>query len=271
MSEPLTLDNVEEDEAEKPDPRIKRPDLYIAARENDANSVITLLNEGVPPTHIDKTTGWTALHWASMHGNVKMTKRLLEHGASEPYHRFKKIDKEIKLRKSLKPKNGINGTGNENDASIIGSDETSNNSVHATEENDDDEQNDEDKLLEKRFNMIKNTPLLWATMKGHLSVVWLLLVDGYSPNDVDDLDNNMLHLAAAGGFIKILKVAIEDGGNIYALNIYHNYPKQLANTRDIYDILHNAQEETIAPLFERDIIERHEKTVSRVNIYIYIY
>lgn len=269
MSDSILLDNPEEDETEKPDPRIKRPDLYYAAKENDTNTVISLLNESVPPTHIDKTTGWTALHWASMHGNVKLTKRLLEHGASEPYHRLNKIDKEMKLRKLMKPNNGTSNNSIDNDNSILTNDETNSNIIDNIEDNEE-EHNDEDRLLEKRFNLLKNTPLLWATTKGNLSVIWLLITDGYSPNDVDDLDNNMLHLASAGGFTKILTVAIEDGGNILARNIYHNYPIHLATTKEIYNILHTAQEETHSVLSERDIMDKHEKTVLRVIIYIFI-
>ena len=44
---------------EKPDPALKKPDLYIAAKENDTEAVLRLLNEFVPPTFIDKTNGWT--------------------------------------------------------------------------------------------------------------------------------------------------------------------------------------------------------------------
>jgi ankyrin repeat protein len=62
-------------------------DLYTAAKENNAEKVLELLEMEVPPLHANKSIGWTALHWASFHGNVQMTRDLLQKGASEPYHR----------------------------------------------------------------------------------------------------------------------------------------------------------------------------------------
>lgn len=46
-------------EQERPDPTLKKPDLYMAAKENNTEYVLSLLDEDVPPTFIDKTNGWT--------------------------------------------------------------------------------------------------------------------------------------------------------------------------------------------------------------------
>jgi ankyrin repeat protein len=40
----------------------------------------------------------------------------------------------------------------------------------------------------------RSTPLHWAAYKGYVQVCWLLLADGYSPNDQDDIGNTALHL-----------------------------------------------------------------------------
>jgi len=265
MADPALVENIEEDEVEKPDPKLRKPDLYLAAKENDTATVLNLLNELVPPTFIDKANGWTSLHWSCMHGNAKVTKRLLECGASEPYHRLFKQDKENKMRRSNRPTAGASvSTSAEEGGNVSTSDDANAAESDAVEEEEEEEEEDrEDRAQERRFNMLKNTPLLWATMKGHLSIVWLLLVDGYSPNDTDDLDNNMLHLAAAGGFLKILRVGIEDGGSLYARNIYHNHPLHLSSCKEISDVLHAAQTETPQPLLESEVVSRHEQCVRR--------
>ena len=46
-------------EVEKPDPKLKKPELYAAAKVNDTEEVLSLLSELVPATYIDKTNGWT--------------------------------------------------------------------------------------------------------------------------------------------------------------------------------------------------------------------
>ena len=79
--------NPDEEEEEKPDPRIFRPDLYEAALNNDTSKVLKLCDDGTPPTYIDPGTGLTALHYASMNGNIDMVKKLIQCGAAEPYHR----------------------------------------------------------------------------------------------------------------------------------------------------------------------------------------
>jgi len=68
----------EEEEEEKIDPKTLKPELYAAAVANDTSKVLALLSQGVPPTFIDPTNSWTALHWAAVHGNVKILKTLLQ-------------------------------------------------------------------------------------------------------------------------------------------------------------------------------------------------
>ena len=77
-----------EEEEEKPEPRIFKPDLYAAAVANDTQKCFDFLEENVPPTHVDEGSGWTPLHWAATHGNVQMTHLLIEFGATAPYQRM---------------------------------------------------------------------------------------------------------------------------------------------------------------------------------------
>ena len=55
-------------------------------------------------------------------------------------------------------------------------------------------------------SLLTNTPLMWAAGKGFLRALWLLLMDGYSPNDTDCMGNNSLHLAASSGHAKVLQI-----------------------------------------------------------------
>ena len=79
----LGADIENENEVEKPDPILKAPELYLCAKENQTDEVLAMLNEGVPPFFFDRKTEWTALHWASVNGNAKMVKKLLEAGADK--------------------------------------------------------------------------------------------------------------------------------------------------------------------------------------------
>ena len=81
----------------------------------------------------------------------------------------------------------------------------------ATIDDDDDDSDEyivEERKLEKAFPFYKNTPLLWAAFKGHKRVIWELLIEGYSPNDVDSYGNNAVHLAASNNLYKILSFKI---------------------------------------------------------------
>ena len=91
--------------------------------------------------------------------------------------------------------------------------------------------NDEDNvefLLETSTDLTLNTPLQWSVVKGHLRAVWLLLLEGYSANDIDHLGNNSVHLAAVNGRLQILKVLLEDGGQANIVNMYKNLPIDMA-------------------------------------------
>jgi hypothetical protein len=111
----------------------------------------------------------------------------------------------------------------------------------------------------------KNTPLLWATHCGHLRVIWLLLSDGYSPNDVDKMMNNAVHLAAAYGDVKILQVLINDGGNANAVNYYKNKPIDMAKNKAVRDMVAIAME-TGASMTDDDRRVKHEQNLRQVSV-----
>jgi hypothetical protein len=107
-------------------------------------------------------------------------------------------------------------------------------------------------------NYLRNTPLLYATQAGHRRVVWLLLVDGYSPNDVDKMENNAIHLAAAYGDVKLLKLLVDAGGNCNVVNFYKNLPIDMAKNKEVRDFLR--QEMVLgASLTEEDRVNKQDQ------------
>lgn len=123
---------------------------------------------------------------------------------------------------------------------------------------------DMSKAIEVSVDLLKSTPLLWAAHKGKLGVIWHLLEDGYSPNDVDKMDNNALHLAAAHGDLKILKVLIDDGVVANVVNHYKNHPIDMSKTKEVRDMIAVAMEAG-ASMTEKDIAEKHEKNMRQVS------
>ncbi|CAE7512584.1 Ush1g, partial [Symbiodinium microadriaticum] len=155
------------------------------------------MEEGVPPTYIDDTNSWAVITWAAKNGNIKLMKRILEVGGSDPYHKYK--------------------------------------SGEPAGEDDEKPEYDETTL-------VTNTPLMWASYGGHLRMVWLLLIDGYSPDDTDKMGNTCLHLAASSGYDHILQCLVDDGANPFTSNTYKNRPIDVASTPSCRNILSAAME-----------------------------
>lgn len=216
---------------------------------------------------------------------MPLLKRLIECGASAPYHRMLK-QANLKEKQSaaiqglLAPvenkkhpdevlqteENGDSQAyenqegGNDEDADRMKKSE----SVILVEESEEDEEEDIEFFLETSSDLLKNTPLQWATVKGHLRAVWLLLLDGYSPNDRDHFGNNSLHLAAVNGHLQILKVLVEDGGHANIVNIYKNLPIDMATDKEIREVLANAMDRG-ASMTAHDITLKHEQNMILVR------
>ena len=90
--------------------------------------------------------------------------------------------------------------------------------------------------------LVTSTPLMWAVFKGNLRCVWLLLLEGYSPDDADEKGNTCLHLAASSGQLGILQALINDGANPFLLNTYKNSPLHVALNTKCRDIIQAAME-----------------------------
>ena len=139
-----------------------------------------------------------------------------------------------------------------------------NNDVDEFDEDEDDLDYEQamEKKLETSVELTKNTPLLWACIKGHLRVIWLLLIDGYSPNDLDDMQNNGLHLAACTGKASICQILIDDGVKSTTVNIYKNLPIDMATDKEVRRLILAAMEKG-ASMTESDIQTKHESNMKK--------
>lgn len=127
----------------------------------------------------------------------------------------------------------------------------------AGEEDDEDDEWAMERRLETSVDLTKNTPLLWACVKGNMAAVWCLLVDGYSPNDQDSMGNNALHLAAAAGSRKVVKALIDDGVVSTLVNVYKNCPIDLATDREVRDMIAEAMQKD-ASMTAADMEAKHD-------------
>lgn len=123
--------------------------------------------------------------------------------------------------------------------------------------------------METSVDLTRNTPLLWAASKGYLRIIWLLLCDGYSPNDLDNMKNNALHLAAAYGDVKVLKVIIDDGGNANHVNHYKNLPIDMARNKEVREMLQVAMISG-ASNTEEDIVMKHKQNLKQVILLLLV-
>lgn len=94
--------------------------------------------------------------------------------------------------------------------------------------------------------VVKNTPLNWASIKGHQRVVWLLLCAGFSVADVDDVGNTALHVAAANSHAATVRMLLDNGASAHVRNIFSNTAKDLATDATVRNMLNKAMS-TAAP------------------------
>jgi serine/threonine-protein phosphatase 6 regulatory ankyrin repeat subunit B len=81
------------------------------------------------------------------------------------------------------------------------------------------------------------TPLMWASMHGHLNIVELLTQKGAHLNTKNYNGNTALHLAAKFGHTDTVNFLIEQGAKYNDKNKYNNTPLQIAYEFGHFDIM----------------------------------
>ena len=232
---------------EEVDPDALKPELLASARDDDAETLLRLLQAGVPPTFID-SSGWTALHWAAKNGNASMVRALLDAKASAPYHHMVKLSSKEDAEFRKVAENSIS-------AGTRSLSETFQSLQRRAAE---------EEITDLSPALLKNTPLLWAAFKGHLYIVWMLLLDGYATTDVDDMGNTAVHLAASAGHVKVVEVLVNDGANCNAVNIYKNLPIDTCTHPFIREALLNAMTKN-ASMTSQEAAAKHQGNIKWVN------
>lgn len=89
-----------------------------------------------------------------------------------------------------------------------------------------------------------NTPLHWASYKGHLDVLLILLHAGYSIEDADPIGNRCLHLACSGGHRDAVELLLANSASVDQKNVYGNRPLDLATDLSCRKLLLKFQSQT---------------------------
>lgn len=87
----------------------------------------------------------------------------------------------------------------------------------------------------------KYTPLHWASYKGHIRIVWMLLKEGLSPLDIDVFGNTAVHQAAASGNLAVLECYLSRGVDIEVKNSRGHTAYDLATTEEIKALISKAR------------------------------
>ena len=152
-----------------------------ACRANDTDQIKFFIDEGVDPT-LEDASQWSALIWAACHGNLDLTKYLIEQNAHHVY--------------SNKPIVAEAPTDQQTDGAEV---------------------TEVAPVVVKRKKK-KHSPLHWAAFKGHLKTVWLLLgLAELDPNDRDAIGNTVLHQAAAGGHLDVVLCLLAQVSILYCI------------------------------------------------------
>ena len=156
------LDEEEEEEGELISEEERDGNLLEAARTSNVEQLELWISKKANINLMKE--GWNPLLWATCNGNEEVIRILIKHGAANQYL-----------------------TANNKNQDVSEDEESK---AHQSEE-------DEDydpfvKPMDARKHG-KYTPLHWASYKGYLKIVWILLKIGISPLDIDMYGNSSVH------------------------------------------------------------------------------
>lgn len=97
-------------------------------------------------------------------------------------------------------------------------------------------------MLQKLSDQILSDCRHWASYKGHLRVIWLLLAQSLSPTEKDVLGNTVLHQGAAGGDLEVVKCILSQGVDVFAKNDRGHTPFDLCTVPPVQRLLKNCMD-----------------------------
>lgn len=199
----------EESEEEIPQ-EVLDANLLAAAKANNVEDVELWLDKGGHP--LFEAEGWNAVLWAACNGNDELIRIFHRRGALSDY--------------IGEPQRG--SEQNEEEELIAEDDERYNPFV---------------KPLDAR-KVGKYTPLHWASYKGHLNIVWLLLKIGISPLRIDMYGNSSVHQAAASGNLDVLQCYLSKGVDVNMKNARGHTPLDLTTEESTKKLILQATKTT---------------------------
>lgn len=193
----------DEDEGQKMKPEEMEAKLMEAVKANDNETVEEMIKMGASVTC--ERDGWNPLLWASCNGNEEIVKTLIRSNAHTQYVNI----------------------ATDNDGADKNVDEDGN--------------NDPFKKPKDAQKVGKYTPLHWASYKGHLKVVWLLMRSKLSAFDIDMHGNTSIHQAASDAQgLAVLKCFMSRGCDLGMKNARGHTPFDLATTQETRDLIERA-------------------------------
>lgn len=195
----------EEEEEAEPEPTAEEKGewLLAAAKSGDEAETARLVLDGEATEFMQFTDkrGWTPLLWAACNGHSECVASLVEHGAASVLVPAAAVEEDDEAKPAPK-----------SDASPV-------RPRHAS------------------LPTVVNSPLHWASFKGHLHIVFKLLLHGVPLDDCDEQGNTGLHLAAAGGDVSTVLCHLNHGANLFGKNFFCNTPMDLGTKPGIKKVL----------------------------------
>jgi hypothetical protein len=194
----------EEEEPEpEPTPEEKGEWLLNAAKSGDEAETARLVLDAEAEEFLQFTDnrGWTPLLWAACNGHTDCVASLVEHGAASVLVSAPAVEEDDEAKPAPK-----------SDSSPV-------RPRHAP------------------LPTVVNSPLHWASFKGHLHIVFKLLLHGVPLDDCDEQGNTGLHLASAGGDVPTVLCHLNHGANLFGKNFFCNTPMDLGTKPAIKKVL----------------------------------
>ena len=186
-------DQTEEEEEKQMTQEQRDALLMTAVKENNYEEVQEALRMNANASC--EENGWNPILWAACNGNEDIVRLLIKHQAHLKYKEQEVNEQEKDL--------------------------------------DDDEEVDNFKPVPDPAKTGRHTPMHWASYKGHIKVVWLLMKEKMNPYLMDIYGNNCIHQAAAASQIDVLKCFMSFGVDLKKKNARVHSALDLATEPEI--------------------------------------